>query len=98
MVLSESMNFKNINNRYQHINQLSYNNMIIFQQIKACQHVNLFGKPGHGAPTEEIRKRRFTEYQLSDGTDNIPAENGDGSGLYSAYPVAMDDSCIPNRR
>jgi hypothetical protein len=58
----------------------------------------LFGKPGHGAPTEEIRKRRFTEYQLSDGTDNIPAENGDGSGLYSAYPVAMDDSCIPNRR
>jgi hypothetical protein len=58
----------------------------------------LFGKPGHGAPTEEIRKRRFTEYQLSDGTDNIPAENGDGSGLYSAYPGAMDDSCIPNRR
>lgn len=41
---------------------------------------------------------RFTEYQLSDGTDNIPAENGDGSGLYSAYPGAMDDSCIPNRR
>ena len=32
--------------------------MIILQQIKACQHVNLFGKPGHGAPTEEIRKRR----------------------------------------
>merc|ERR1711997_760725 len=43
------------------------------EEIKACQHVNLFGKPGHGAPTEEIRKRRFTEYQLSDGTDNIPA-------------------------
>ena len=39
---------------------------------------------------------RFTEYQLSDGTDNIPAENGDHP--YSAYPVAMDDSCIPNRR
>jgi len=66
------------------------------EEIKACQHVNLFGKPGHGAPTEEIRKRRFTEYQLSDGTDNIPAENGDHP--YSAYPVAMDDSCIPNRR
>ena len=41
---------------------------------------------------------RFTEYQLSDGTGNIPEENGDGSGLYSAYPGAMDDSCIPNRR
>ena len=24
----------------------------------------MFGKPGHGAPTENIKKKKFTEYQL----------------------------------
>ena len=38
-------------------------------QIRELAHVHLFGKPGHGAPTEDIRKKKFTEYQLSDGTE-----------------------------
>ena len=42
----------------------------------------MFGKPGHGAPTEDIRKKKFTEYQLSDGTDG----------------VTKDDSAIPDYR
>ena len=25
---------------------------------------SLFGKPGHGAPTNDIRKKKFTEYQF----------------------------------
>ncbi|XP_023345523.1 uncharacterized protein LOC111714611 isoform X2 [Eurytemora carolleeae] len=27
----------------------------------------MFGRPGHGAPTVDIRKKKFTEHQLSDG-------------------------------
>ena len=25
---------------------------------------SIFGRPGHGAPTNDIRKKKFTEYQL----------------------------------
>jgi len=54
----------------------------------------LFGKPGHGAPTEDIRKKRFTEVQLSDGTDREKSQNGiENSGMYH---YTMDDSCIPS--
>ena len=55
----------------------------------------MFGKPGHGAPTEDIRKKRFTEYQLSDGTGRDEgAQNGvESSGMYH---YTMDDSCIPS--
>ena len=49
-------------------------------------HLNLFGKPGHGAPTENIRKKRFTEYQLSE------AENAD------MMEGSMDDSAVPMTR
>jgi len=31
----------------------------------------LFGRPGHGAPTDNIRKKKFTEYQLSEETRRV---------------------------
>lgn len=35
-------------------------------QIRDLSNLRLFGRPGHGAPTENIRKQKFTEYQLTD--------------------------------
>ena len=60
-------------------------------------HSNLFGKPGHGAPTENIRKKRFTEYQLTDasGAGGPPPEEG-GMIHSRAGFYAMDDSAVPN--
>jgi hypothetical protein len=42
---------------------LSFRNII---QIRSLAHRKLFGRPGHGAPTENLRKQKFTEYQLSE--------------------------------
>ena len=33
-------------------------------QLRELSRTKLFGKPGHGAPTENIKKKKFTEYQL----------------------------------
>ena len=33
-------------------------------QLREMAQASLFGKPGHGAPTNDIRKKKFTEYQL----------------------------------
>ena len=35
-------------------------------QIREMSRLKLFGRPGHGAPTENIRKKKFTEYQLGE--------------------------------
>lgn len=51
------------------------------EELRELAHVQLFGKPGHGAPTGNIRKKKFTEYQLQE-----PSING----------VTNDDSAIPN--
>ena len=59
---------------------LKMKSFLIGFQIRELAHVHLFGKPGHGAPTEDIRKKKFTEYQLSDGTDGM----------------SKDDSAIPD--
>ena len=32
--------------------------------MRELSRTKLFGKPGHGAPTENIKKKKFTEYQL----------------------------------
>ena len=34
--------------------------------MRELANLKLFGRPGHGAPTVDIRKKRFTEYQLVD--------------------------------
>ena len=39
-------------------------------QIRDLSNLKLFGRPGHGAPTENIRKKKFTEYQLTDSGEN----------------------------
>ena len=33
-------------------------------QIRNLSNQRLFGRPGHGAPTENVRKKKFTEHQL----------------------------------
>ena len=38
-------------------------------QIRDLSNLRLFGRPGHGAPTENIRKKKFTEYQLTDSDE-----------------------------
>ena len=40
-------------------------------QIRDLSNLRLFGRPGHGAPTENIRKKKFTEYQLTDSDERI---------------------------
>lgn len=57
--------------------------MLLFK-IRELAHANLFGKPGHGAPTENIRKKKFTEYQLADEERHVT----DG--------FSQDDSALPN--
>ena len=37
---------------------------ILESQLRELSRTKLFGKPGHGAPTENIKKKKFTEYQL----------------------------------
>ena len=32
--------------------------------MRELSRTKLFGKPGHGAPTQNIKKKKFTEYQL----------------------------------
>ena len=34
------------------------------EELKAVQRLKMFGRPGHGAPTNDIRKKKFTEHQL----------------------------------
>ena len=38
-------------------------------QIRDLSKLRLFGRPGHGAPTENIRKKKFTEYQLTENDE-----------------------------
>ena len=55
-------------------------------------HSNLFGKPGHGAPTNDIRKKKFTEYQLQSHSTH-PHDLGDAV----ANPVDfVPTSALPN--
>jgi len=37
------------------------------EEIKEITKQRMFGRPGHGAPTQDIRKKRFTEHQLDRG-------------------------------
>lgn len=38
------------------------------EEIKELSRGKMFGRPGHGAPTGDIRKKKFTEHQLDNGT------------------------------
>ena len=44
----------------------------------------LFGKPGHGAPTNDIRKKKFTEYQF----DTMAKQ---------AFDLALEENDRPDR-
>jgi len=37
------------------------------EEIKELARLKMFGRPGHGAPTGDIRKKKFTEHQLDQG-------------------------------
>lgn len=40
------------------------------EQIREMTRSKMFGRPGHGAPTLDIRKKKFTEYQLTHGENH----------------------------
>ena len=49
---------------------------------------SLFGKPGHGAPTNDIRKKKFTEYQfdqLAKQAMDSALEENDRSGYGGGF-------------
>ena len=45
----------------------------------------LFGRPGHGAPTENIKKKKFTEYQLDRIDKEMHGYNPYGDTEYGDY-------------
>lgn len=54
--------------------------------------MKLFGRPGHGAPTVNVRKKRFTEHQMADEQKRhllkMQVERGGGFSWASATPGA----------
>ena len=35
------------------------------EELKELSRAKMFGRPGHGAPTRDIRKKKFTEHQMN---------------------------------
>ena len=35
------------------------------EELKELSRAKMFGRPGHGAPTKDIRKKKFTEHQMN---------------------------------
>ena len=35
------------------------------EDLKELSRAKMFGRPGHGAPTRDIRKKKFTEHQMN---------------------------------
>ena len=54
-------------------------------QIRDLSNLRLFGRPGHGAPTENIRKKKFTEYQLTDSDERIRMQQSAAAAESAAY-------------
>ena len=38
------------------------------EELKELSRGRMFGRPGHGAPTTDIRKKKFTEHQMNNLT------------------------------
>ena len=38
------------------------------EELKELSRAKMFGRPGHGAPTTDIRKKKFTEHQMNNLT------------------------------
>ena len=38
------------------------------EELKELSRAKMFGRPGHGAPTTDIRKKKFTEHQINNLT------------------------------
>ena len=50
-------------------------------QLRDMAQASIFGRPGHGAPTNDIRKKKFTEYQLD--IANKPDFDGEKEDSYN---------------
>ena len=51
-------------------------------QLRELSRTKLFGRPGHGAPTENIKKKKFTEYQLEKIDKEMHGYNPYGDSEY----------------
>ena len=58
-------------------------------QLRELSRTKLFGRPGHGAPTENIKKKKFTEYQLDRIEKEMPGYNPYGDPEYSGEGEAQ---------
>jgi len=62
------------------------------EEIKELARAKMFGKPGNGAPTEDIRKKKFTEHQINKGmTKSHSTFSLDDAGA-PAPPIARFNS------
>ena len=59
---------------------------ILESQLRELSRTKLFGKPGHGAPTENIKKKKFTEYQLDRIDKEMHSYNPYGDTEYDFGP------------
>lgn len=57
-------------------------------QYRELSRSNRFGKPGNGAPTEDIRKKKFTEHQLDMMHHHLRRSTPD---LTSSYSHMLND-------
>eukprot|EP00090_Calanus_glacialis_P021912 TRINITY_DN33788_c0_g1_i1.p1 TRINITY_DN33788_c0_g1~~TRINITY_DN33788_c0_g1_i1.p1 ORF type:complete len:454 (+),score=113.33 TRINITY_DN33788_c0_g1_i1:334-1695(+) len=59
------------------------------EEIKDLARAKMFGKPGHGAPTGDIRKKKFTEHQINKGmTRSQSTFSLDDAGDFIGIPAA----------
>ena len=64
------------------------------EELKELSRAKMFGRPGHGAPTRDIRKKKFTEHQMNSLTRSQSLFGLDmtDSEVTAASPVARYDS------
>jgi len=54
------------------------------EELKELSRAKMFGRPGHGAPTQDIRKKKFTEHQMNNLTRS-----------QSLFGLDTDLNCVP---
>jgi len=63
------------------------------EEVREMSKMKMFGRPGNGAPTIDIRKKRFTEHQMDESIHRTQPGWGDDDDLMSqSYPPPMSSS------
>jgi len=64
------------------------------EELKGLQKSKMFGRPGHGAPTQDIRKKKFTEHQMNNLTrsQSLFGLDSEVPGLPDPAPISRYES------